>query len=268
MNFCIFDRMKKVLIVVVFTIILNNSFAQNWQWARGSSGSGFNSSEGTGVTIDKSGNTYITGEFISKSITFGTDTLINYDTSGNTNSTFLVKYDGLGNVLWVRGAGEIGGSAGSLSQCIVTDTSGNIYITGNFDSPTMTIGTYTLNNYTNGSNDIFLAKYNSAGNVLWAKNAGGGGADQCFSVVTEISGDVYITGRFDSPSVIFGMDTLINSNSVNGGDIFVVKYNAVGNVLWAKSIGGTKNDFGNSVATDVFGNVYVSGIFNSPSITA
>ena len=82
----------------------------------------------------------------------------------------------------------------------------------------------------------------------------------------DLNGNLYITGYFDSPLLIFGSTTLTNA-SQGQGDIFVVKYNASGNVLWAKSAGGWYIDVGNGIAVDANGSSYITGMFNSPSIT-
>ena len=101
-------------------------------------------------------------------------------------------------------------------------------------------------------------------NYLWAKSAGGTSSDYGRSVATDASGNTFVTGVFYSTSITFGSYTLTNAGYA---DIFLVKYDASGNVIWAKSAGGTSYDFGWSVATDASGNTFVTGRFKSPSIT-
>jgi pimeloyl-ACP methyl ester carboxylesterase len=96
-------------------------------------------------------------------------------------------------------------------------------------------------------------------NLLWAKRAGGAGSDQANSVAVEASGNVYVAGYFQSPTITFGSTTLTNAG---GSDIFIAKYDATGNVLWAKCIGGTGADVATSIALDATGNVYMTGYFN------
>src|SRR5690606_28720910 len=112
--------------------------------------------------------------------------------------------------------------------------------------------------------DIFLVKYNASGKVLWATHAGGTGNDNSNSVSTDALGNVYITGNFMSESITFGTDTLTRKGY---SDIFLAKYDARGNALWAKSVGGTKRNYANSVSADASGNVYITGYFDSDSIT-
>ena len=88
-------------------------------------------------------------------------------------------------------------------------------------------------------------------NYLWAKSAGGNDYDYGYSVATDASGNCFVCGRFYSSSITFGSYTLNNAGDY---DIFLVKYAPDGNVIWAKSAGGTSEDDGISVATDASGN--------------
>ncbi len=210
---------------------------------------------GFGITIDVSGNVCIAGCFYNSAITFGNITLANL---GDWD-IFVAKYDSEGNILWAKSAG---GAMMDRAPSITTDTSGNIYITGYFNSPTITFGNTTLINA--GIYDVHIAKYDSEGNVLWAKSAGGDNWDEGYSITADVSGNIYITGYFSSPTITFGNTVLTR---VDGSDIFIVKYDSEGNVLWAKSAGGIEHDWSNWITTDVSGNVYITGGFASPTIT-
>ena len=144
---------------------------------------------------------------------------------------------------------------------VATDPSGNIFIAGYFTSTTVTFGSFSLTNA--GSQDIYLVKYDASGNVLWAKSAGGTGYDDAYSVATDFSGNVYITGMFSSPSITFDTVTIPN---LSGANMYLAKYDANGNALWARNTSGAGYQSGQSVATDNTGNVYVAGIFVSPTI--
>ena len=129
-------------------------------------------------------------------------------------------------------------------------------------------GSSTLTS-TNGN--LFIAKYDASGNVLWAKSTAGAGDDGTGnSVSADAGGNVFVTGYFTSPTLTFGITTLTNAGGGGGSfpyDIFIAKYDAGGNVLWAKSVGGTGWDQGNSVSADAGGNVFVTGSFSSLSLT-
>jgi len=213
------------------------------------------------ITIDASGNIYITGCYSSRTITFGNITLIN--PIGGSN-IFIVKYDFEGNVLWAKNSE---GTLNDYAIGIAIDIVGNAYITGYFYSSTIVFGNTTLTNAggNNESPDIFIVKYDPNGNMLWAKSAGGGGWDFGNYIAKDITGNVYITGNFDSQVITF--DSVALANAGTGSDIFIVKYDPSGNVLWVKSAGGDhNNDKSNSVATDTSGNIYITGSFASPEI--
>lgn len=230
----------------------------NVAWAKSAGGAA--SDVGNSISVDANGNSYLIGGFNSSSIVFGNTTLTNDDGSGNSPDIFIVKYDVAGNVLWAKRAG-----GGFIDNCygISIDTSGNFYITGGFQSLTVTFDTINLTKTNYVGTDIFIAKYDSLGNALWAKNIGGNNTDIGNGIIADVKGNSYLTGQFQEP-IIFGNTTLTN---VVDDDIFVVKYDPSGNVLWAKSAGGSSIDEGNSISIDGNGNSIVTGHFYSSSIT-
>ncbi|MFA5781679.1 MAG: SBBP repeat-containing protein [Bacteroidales bacterium] len=231
----------------------------NVLWAQNAGGS--NDDSGNSISADSLGNVYLTGNFKSSVITFGSTTLTN-DTTNGTPDMFFVKYNANGNVLWAQRAGGTGGDDGNS---ISTDSYGNIYLTGYFQSSAIIFGSYTLTN--TGSYDVFIAKYDPSGNVLWAKSAVGSGMDFSTSITTDSFDNVYLTGWFVSSTITFGSDTLTNAGGgVYPYDIFIAKYDSSGNVLWAQRAGGTGSDAGNSISTDSYGNIYLTGYFNSSAI--
>jgi len=230
----------------------------NELWAKRTGGSG--GEIGYGVSSDSGGNVYITGYFGSQSLIFGSYTLLNAGANGL--DIFLAKYDANGNVLWAKSAGTA--YYFDFAYFVTTDSGGNVYVAGYFDSPSISFGSYTLTNAGVGDSDIFLVKYDANGNVLWAKSAGGALKDIACSISTDNGGNVYVTGFFGSPSISFGSYTYTNAGVF---DIFLVKYDASGNVLWAKSAGGADYDVGLSVSADSAGNGYITGYFDSPSIS-
>jgi len=113
--------------------------------------------------------------------------------------------------LW---ANSINGTGDNRGNSIATDLLGNIYVSGKFNSPTITLGANTLTN--SGGEDIFIAKYAPNGDILWAKSAGGIGYDQSYSVTTDMNGNAYLTGWFRSTNITFG--TTILTNADNSGN--------------------------------------------------
>jgi len=208
----------------------------NVLWAKQAGGTGDDRQSDVGV--DAFGNCFVTGGF-SGSMTFGTITL----TSAGDKDIFIAKYDASGNVLWAKRAGGINFDQGVT---IATNELGNSIIIGNC-STTATFDTTILTNARG-----FIAKYDASGNVLWVKPGGGG------SIAWNGLDDFVVTGSF-SGSTTVGAITL---TSVGGRDIFTVKYDESGNVLWAKQAGGLYDDCGNGIALDELGNCIVTGYFS------
>ncbi len=228
-------------------------------WAKSAGGKAIDIA--TSIVLDVSGNIYVTGDFSSPSITFDSTTLIH--TTNYGQDVFLTKYNANGNVLWAKSTG--GTKAKVLVNSAAVDVSGNIYLAGSFTSPTITFGSIILTKDSDSYNNFYLAKYDSNGNALWAKSTGGFN-DAATSVALDASGNIYLAGWFSRSTITFGDYTLKNTHNATD-DIFLVKYNADGNVLWAKSAGGKLSDKVSSIAVDALGNIFVAGSFISSTIT-
>jgi hypothetical protein len=254
--------------IIFYLFLILPCTAQNWLWSKSAIGS--RTDEGISVSADASGNVFFTGYFYSPTITFGSITLINADTSTTDDGfddVFVAKYDANGNVLWAKCAGGINYDEG---YSVSADANGNAFVAGYFYSTAITFGTTTLINADTAgiTQDVFIAKYDANGNVLWAKRAGGINYDEGYSVSADANGNVYLTGYFYSPTITFGNTTLTNADtSGNSDDLFIVKYDLNGNILWAKRAGGLKNDEGYSLSADANGNVLLTGYFSSPTIS-
>jgi len=163
---------------------------------------------------------------------------------------------------WARGAS---GNATDEASTVTTDTFGNVYISGYYSSDSIVVGTITLKNEGLSFNDIFIAKYDASGNLVWAQRFGGSSNDRGTSVTTDQAGNVYLTGYFYSPKIGFGTDTLTNAGNV--GDIFIVKFDGLGNVIWAKREGAAALEIPHTILVDGNNNIIVAGRFSSNSIT-
>ncbi|MGZ3920829.1 MAG: SBBP repeat-containing protein [Bacteroidia bacterium] len=159
------------------------------------------------------------------------------------------------------------GSSVEYAQSVAADGSGNVVITGRFQSPTLNFGTFALTHSgTGGTDDMYVVKYDAAGNVLWAHSATGPGNDIGNGISADAAGNVYVIGNYNGTSITFGTIVLTNANPNSTNDVFIVKYSSSGAVVWAKSIGGTASDAGNSIYTDAGGNSLITGGFESTSM--
>ena len=212
----------------LFVIKFNSSGTRQWTKQLGTDGTDL----ANGVATDSSGNVYVTG------VTYKH---LDGNTSAGNSDLFVVKYNSSGTKQWTK---QLGSSSRDHARGVFTDSSGNVYVTGD---------TYGgLDNNTNaGSNDLFLVKYNSSGTKEWTKQMGTSSTDSANGVVTDSSGNVYVVG-----GTYGGLDG--NTNAGNS-DLFVVKYNSSGTKQWTKQLGSASRDYDYGVAADSSGNVSVSG---------
>ncbi|MFA6598371.1 MAG: SBBP repeat-containing protein [Ignavibacteriaceae bacterium] len=211
---------------------------------------GIDTDDGEAISIDNEGNCYLVGTF-SYTATFGTVTL----TSSGYYDKYLAKYDNSGNCLWVKAVVGFSG----VSNGVSADANGNCYLTGYFQG-TATFGATTLTN--NGTEEFFIAKYDNAGNCLWARQAGGTTSDDNImgeAISTDANGNSYVSGNFLG-TVTFGQTSLV---SLGINDIFIAKYDNAGNFIWARQAGGPYIDDGKGISVSESGGVFVTGMYGS-----
>ncbi|MDX2361869.1 MAG: gliding motility-associated C-terminal domain-containing protein [Crocinitomicaceae bacterium] len=140
---------------------------------------------------------------------------------------------------------------------IEIDANGNSYITGYITGETA-FDVNVIQTSAAGNGDIYVAKYNSNGGLSWIKQFGGNFSDRAYDLALDLNGDIYVTGQFFG-SVDFG-GTLIQSVG-NSKDIFLMKLDPNGNVLWARSEGGADSENAYGITTDNQNNVILTGQF-------
>jgi hypothetical protein len=169
----------------------------------------------------------------------------------------------MGNKVWAKRGGQSGYDSG-LGIC--TDGSQNVYVTGTSNSAFVNFGTGTISN-NGGYEDMFVAKFDSGGNFIWGKSAGGLSFDAGTAVAADNNGNVFISGFFKSATLTVGPTTLTNSGGVIPEEMFVLKYDAIGNPIWAFSTGGNKRENGVGLACGLNGTIFLSGIYESDSVS-
>ena len=242
--------MKKYSVVLIYfflSAIVAHGQSPDWSWARKGNGDSYFkdvsalSTEGC-ISAGSFTNTVIFNSSVLTSI-------------GNADGC-LVSYDSAGIVSWVK---SISGVEDEVISCVTTDQSGYIYIAGSFNSPSCTIGNITLfnpgYNFTWKYGEIFIAKLDPSGNLIWAKAIAGSG-DEYASGMT-MSGDsvIYLTGSFTSDSLFLGNDTIYR---LSQGDIYLLKMDTAGTIQWGSATGGNNTDYSSDICIDNSGNVYVS----------
>ena len=237
-----FFRTLLVAILLAGTGLARAATLPDFLWAHRIGGAG--DQEIRAAAADPAGNMVVTG------LTTDTNSIF---TSAGLEDIFLAKYDSAGALLWTRRAGGIGYDEG---RGVATDAAGNIYVGGLFQN-TASFGTTNLTS--SGESDVFLAKYDPSGTLLWVRKAGSADFDEAHSIAVDSQGNVVLTGFFDA-NATFGTLTLTNTSGSD--DIFVAKCNSAGTFLWARKAGGSAtNDVGNGIAVDTNANIYVTGYF-------
>jgi hypothetical protein len=158
----------------------------------------------------------------------------------------------------------------AISRSVAESSTGDVYVSGAFYSDLNFDTTITLT--TTGFGDMFIANYDENGRIVWAKKATGNYGDEARCLETGDFGHVYVAGEFFSNDITFDSLTLINNHITPyhdeaTKDIFLVKYNQSGQVIWAKSGGGINMEFVRDIVVDSRENITIVGTFWSPSVT-
>lgn len=248
-----------LLALILFCVTAPAAAAQglHLQWVHGITG--VSSAE---MAIDDQKNLYIAGGFTG-TVDFdpgaGTANLT-ADTAFGKGTTFLAKYNPQGSFLFVR-------QLSAFPRAISIDHSGHICLAGGFSArEDFDPGNGTAALTPLGS-DIFIAKYDSAGNYINAFSMGGAGSDVADALAVDASGNLYITGSFSSTADFDPGSGTHNLISGGGDDIYLAKYSSTGALSYAFRLactgsGGFNSDEGAAVAVDAAGNAYLGGRHN------
>jgi hypothetical protein len=225
----------------------------SYRWANKMGGPNSSSAAGGYSTaVDGPGNVYVTGNFAG-TVNFGGDPLV----SAGNGDIFVAKYSATGAHLWSK---RFGNTGTDISYSLGLDNLGNVLITGTYagsidfgtGEPLLSVG----------SSDMFVAKLNGDGDVLWAKSYGSTGADNPFNIVLDGQNNIVFSGFFGffGGPIDFGNSFVLTS--AGGRDIFVAKLNSDGDTLWAIQFGGPDDDTATGLAINKQDNsVLVTGSF-------
>jgi hypothetical protein len=225
-----------------------------------SSSSGFDANGGSSITVDTSGNAYVTGvvslgDFPTTPGAFQTTPLGGVD-------AFVTKLNPNGsNLIYST---YLGGSSSDSGSGIAVDTSGNAYVTGTTQSTDFSTTPGAFQTTLKGSGDAFVTKLNPAGSALiYSTYLGGSDSDNGNGIVVDTSGNAYVTGRAEStdfPTTPGAFQTTLKGS----GDAFVTKLNPAGSdLIYSTYLGGSSSDNGSDIAIDTSDNAYVTGTTQS-----
>ncbi len=211
---------------------------------------GTGNDEGKGIAVDSAGNVWFTGLTVDAATDYPVN---NGSTHNGAVDVFVTKLNSAGTLLF---SGLIGGSSDDVGNGIALDVANNVWITGEtFDAAT----DYPVTDASShkGGVDAFVTKFSPAGAVILSSLIGGTGNDYGSSVKADIAGNAWITGNTADAATDY---PVTNGSTHKGGvDAFVTKFNATGIVQFSTLIGGGSTDFGNGIAADRAGNVWITG---------
>ncbi len=218
------------------------------------------------VTVDESGNIFVSGETVSGNFpVFDAGTFYQGALNGDED-VFILKFDNDGNRLW---ATFYGGDHKEGGHSIAHDASGNIFVTGYTDSddfPKLNAGTFYQATI-GGNVDAFILKFSNTGTRLWATYYGGTLDEAGNSITSDDAGNIFITGDTRSTNFpTYDAGTYYQPAMAGDTDLFVLKFANTGTRLWATYYGGTGSDYGHSIVTDIYDQIYIGGWTESTNL--
>lgn len=222
----------------IFIVKLDS--AGNYVWGKQIGGS--SSDDLNGMAVDAAGNIYATG-YSSGNVDFDPGTGYHWLPSGGRG--YLLALNADGDFRWAHKLMKSGSSDGFG---VALDGRGHVYVVGDFSGTNMdfepdTTATFIMSSA--GSKDIFVAKYDTTGDFIWATRQGGTKQDQGYSIDVDSIGNVYTTGVFgDTADFDPGAGT---HNLINRGgtwEVFVSALDPDGNFRWARQLDGKGTNSG------------------------
>jgi uncharacterized delta-60 repeat protein len=250
-----------------FLVYVNNADENgNLIWAKRAGGA--KDDNGFGITSLSDNSTVVTGLFEGVS-TFGpgepNETIL---TSAGDSDIFVARYNPDGSLAWVKQAGWFDGGGSGSAITSLSDNSivvtGYFYGSAAFDSNETNKTNFTVLSSA-GYEDIFIARYNPEGTLVWAKRAGGAKGDFGNGITTLSDDSTVVTGYIEGKAT-FGPGEPNETVLVGDEDIFIARYNPDGSLLWAKKIGDDFQDKGFAITALSDNSIVVTGTF-SGSVT-
>lgn len=248
----------KLLSIFLFAIAQSLSAQNpNFLWAGSMGGNLYGSVES--MHWDDSDFIYTIGNY-NGTFDFDPDFLAYNLSATNAADIFIHKTSPDKELVWVKSIGSTGNDKG---EDIITDDDGNIYVTGSYTgainfTPPIPSGIIV----SAGLSDIFIAKYNEEGTYIWSRSIGGIANDSGLSIGLDDDGNLYVAGYFNS---ILPIDNPDDDSVTSEGleDIFVLKTDPLGEVLWVKSFGGESEERLNDMLVTREGEIYLTGSFKN-----
>lgn len=214
------------------------------------------------IAVDANGNVYVAGRFNNSTLNFGSVTLTKTAAYDYTANMFVVKYDAGGTALWGKNAGSAFSNL-TIAEAVTLDANSNVFVSGFFSN---TISFDAISITAGGGSKPYTVKFDTNGNALWAKNITGSDcAGNVYGIDTDSQGNVYLAGMTNCASLNFGNGVALGMGGIGG--VYVVKYNASGQAVWAKKSSSENINNVTSIDCHNENEIYVAGTFTSPTIS-
>lgn len=173
------------------------------------------------INCDANGDLYATGNFYATADMDPSASTAILTSAGQLDG-FVAKYDNTNAYQW---AFQIGSPGIEYANCVVTDAASNIYVGGLFQGTTDFKGTSVSPQIFSGNSDMYLAKYNSAGNYIWNFTANTSSYTANNAMAIDAAGSIYTTGYFGGSNDFDpGPSNYVLPSTSAGGDIYLAKY--------------------------------------------
>ncbi|MGB0428853.1 MAG: T9SS type A sorting domain-containing protein [Bacteroidia bacterium] len=214
------------------------------------------------IALDNSGNVLIAG-YYSNRIDFDPSPDTSYAYSGTFNNAngFAAKYSNSGELIWGL---NIGGNSVDNATCLAIADDNSVVVAGAYsDTVDFNPGSAVNQQIAVSDQDIFIAKYDSAGAHQWAFGVGASINDYAQKVEIDKNGDIVVAGTFSNTADFDPSSNTANLSRNGRNDAFIAKYTSGGSYKWAKTIGGSGNEYVYGMKISSTNQIYLSGIFEN-----
>ena len=150
-------------------------------------------------------------------------------------------------------------------NAVCMDADGNSYVTGSFSSSPFALGSFSLTNSSANptipqNSDMFVAKLDKTGKILWAMQSNGSGEERGIDIACDKTGHIAVAGIYKGAKATFGTTELVNP-STNSFSVVIMRINTLGKIQWVQRAGGKNNTNVYSVSCGPDGEIYITGSF-------
>jgi hypothetical protein len=238
----------------LFLLKLDNAGAYQWVYTAG----GVGDEIGRTVDVNDDNQVYLSG-YYAATVDFDPTSATVNKTSNGDKDLFIVRLTDGGDLVWVH---SIGGTSTDYGISLDASLDGYVHLGGKFQQTAdFDPGAGTNNMTSNGTYDIFALKLDTAGNFVWSRSVGGSWGDNGNSISVDDMGNAYLIGEFQDVVDFDPGSATQNFQSMGSYDIFILKLDASGNYVFAKTIGGPEFDYGHGIYVNGFGDIHTIGYF-------